>query len=102
MYPQDKLVLPSLLQEINAAQRWPILGEDNYHLSGEWREDPLTAKLSKMESDIREALHFQKTFVTQQEFKPVKAIVYGMVGVILTAVIISIISLVVSGKHQVP
>ncbi len=36
-----------------------------------------------------------KSYVTQDEFKPVKALMYGLVGVILTSVIGSILLLVV-------
>lgn len=34
-------------------------------------------------------------YVTKEEFKPVKQLVYGLVGLIMTAVVIAILSLVV-------
>lgn len=44
-------------------------------------------------AEIKEKL--DEKYVTQDEFKPVKAIVYGMVGLILVAVIGYIISLAI-------
>ena len=34
------------------------------------------------------------TFVTQQEFRPVKQIVYGLVGTLLTGVVIAVLAMV--------
>lgn len=36
-------------------------------------------------------------FVTREEFDPVRRIVYGVVGVILTAVVVALIGMVVGG-----
>ena len=39
-------------------------------------------------------------YVTQNEFRPVKSIVYGLVGLILTSVVIALIAMVVvRGGH---
>ena len=43
--------------------------------------------------DIKDKL--QNDYVSQTEFKPIRNIVYGMVGLILTAVIIALVSLVI-------
>lgn len=43
--------------------------------------------------EIKDAL--AQGYVTQEEFKPVKALVYGVAGIILTAVIGAIVALVV-------
>lgn len=43
--------------------------------------------------DIEEKL--EKKYVSQEEFKPVKSIVYGMVTLILTAVVGALIALVI-------
>lgn len=37
----------------------------------------------------------EKNYVSQEEFRPVKTIVYGMVGIILATVITSLVYLVV-------
>lgn len=37
----------------------------------------------------------ESNYVTQDQFKPVKAIVYGLVSLILTAVIVALLALVV-------
>lgn len=40
----------------------------------------------------------KRTFVRKEEFDPVKRLVYGVVGVILTAVITALVALVVMKK----
>ena len=52
-------------------------------------------KIDHIESnvrDIKEAL--QEKYVTQDQFEPIKRIVYGMVAIVLTGVIGAIIGLV--------
>ena len=46
--------------------------------------------------EIREALH--DDFVTRTEFEPVKRLVYGTVGLILTAVVLALIGLVMATR----
>lgn len=56
----------------------------------------LLEKVERIEIDIAEIKEtIKKDYVSQGEFRPVKNIVYGLVGIILTAVIGAIISLVV-------
>jgi ABC-type phosphate transport system permease subunit len=53
----------------------------------------------KLEFIIKELdeikLKLEKNYVTAEEFKPVKTIVYGMVALILTSVVVALIALVV-------
>jgi hypothetical protein len=44
--------------------------------------------------ELKELL--QTKYVTVDEFRPVKQIVYGMVGVILTAILVSLIAMVIN------
>jgi len=54
-------------------------------------------KLQRIEADITSInTKLEKHYVTSEEFKPIKAIVYGMVGLILSSVIIALITLVIS------
>jgi len=52
------------------------------------RTKGLVSTVDKIEDNL------SKKYVTQDEFKPVKALMYGLVGVILTSVMGSIILLV--------
>lgn len=45
--------------------------------------------------DIKETVG--ATYVTKDQFEPIRNIVYGLVGLILTAVIVAILSLVIGG-----
>ena len=36
----------------------------------------------------------KEAFVTKEEFRPVKAIVFGMVGTVLTAVVVAVVTLI--------
>lgn len=38
---------------------------------------------------------FSGTFVTKDEFRPVKSITYGMVGLMLTSVVVAILAVVI-------
>lgn len=44
-------------------------------------------------------LKLEKDYVTREEFEPIKRIVYGMVGIIMTSVLLAIILLVIRGIH---
>jgi hypothetical protein len=46
--------------------------------------------------DIKSNLN--NTYVTKDQFDPIKKLVYGLVGLILTAVVISIMTLLITGK----
>lgn len=53
-------------------------------------------KLSRIEKDIVEInKKLEQHYVSAEEFKPVKALVYGMVALILTAFIVAMITLVI-------
>jgi len=41
----------------------------------------------------------KSTYITKSEFEPIKNIVYGTAGLILTAVVIALISMVVKNGH---
>lgn len=60
------------------------------------RIDERTLGLERGFADLSAKLDNQ--YVTRAEFNPVKAIVYGLVGLILTAVVVSLLALVVSGE----
>lgn len=69
-------------------------------LSLEKDKDRLWAKITELERerDKREEA-LKEEFVSHDDFKPVKMIVYGLVAVILMAVITSLVSLVVRQQH---
>lgn len=48
--------------------------------------------------DIKMSLN--NSYVTKDQFDPVKKLVYGMTGLILTAVIVAIMTLLLSSKNQ--
>lgn len=54
--------------------------------------DERTKSLVDSVKDVK--LNLETKYVTQDEFKPIKALMYGLVGVILTSVIGSLILLV--------
>jgi len=67
-----------------------------------WNEDHpmarlevLREKIRRLEDDVRDSRDDQ---VSKQEFEPVKRLIYGLVSVILLAVITAILALVLSGK----
>lgn len=53
------------------------------------RLDERTANMARDMSELRAVI------VTQPEFKPVKAVVYGLVGIVLTAVVVALVALVI-------
>lgn len=48
-------------------------------------------------SDIKGKL--EKDYVTRQELDPIKKIVYGLVGLIMTGVVGGLMTLLLSGRH---
>ena len=46
--------------------------------------------------DLRKEV--KQTYVTKSEFSPVRSIVYGMVGLIMTAVVVAVLTQVVKAK----
>jgi thiosulfate reductase cytochrome b subunit len=59
------------------------------------RLEVLREKIRRLEDDVRDSRDDQ---VSKQEFEPVKRLIYGLVSVILLAVITAILALVLSGK----
>lgn len=57
------------------------------------RIDERTANLVTDVSEIKHKI--ESHYVTQEEFKPVKSIVYGLVGLILTTVIMALLYLII-------
>lgn len=54
----------------------------------------------KLEFIIKELdeikLKLEKNYVSQEEFKPVKSLVYGMVSIILTTVVLALVALIIN------
>ena len=58
----------------------------------------IITKLSNVEKDIDEIkTEMKKCYVSKEEFNPIKRLVYGAVGVILTAVLGAIVAFVIRG-----
>lgn len=56
----------------------------------------ILSKVSRIESDIDKINNkLESSYVTQDEFEPVKKLVFGMVSIILVAVIGAIVALVI-------
>ena len=54
----------------------------------------ISASMQNMEKDIAE---LKRDYITRKEFEPVQRIVYGLVGLVLVAVVTALVALVVSG-----
>jgi hypothetical protein len=50
--------------------------------------------------DIKMSLN--NSYVTKDQFDPIKKLVYGLVGLILTAVVVALMSLVINSKNVTP
>ena len=46
--------------------------------------------------DLRDEV--KNTYVTQDSFRPVRAIVYGMVGILLTSIVVALVTSVVRAR----
>lgn len=56
----------------------------------------LVTKLDYIQEDVREIKHqLEGNYVTKDQFEPIRKIVYGMVSVVLLAVIGALVTLVV-------
>jgi len=61
--------------------------------------DVIATKLDYISRDVAEIkLKLEKDYVTQNEFAPIKQIVYGMVSVVLLAVVGAIVTLVLKAS----
>lgn len=59
----------------------------------------IATDISYIKSEIQEmSKRLCESYVTKEEFDPIKKVVYGLIGLILTAVIGGLIALVVSPK----
>lgn len=66
----------------------------------EWRMQELMARLDERTTAIQQELkELRGSVVTQQEFKPVRMVVYGLIGIILTSVMGGILAIVLGGAH---
>lgn len=67
--------------------------------NSQWKLDPITRlieQVSRMEEDVKSIRHsLDDKYVTQDQFEPVKQIVYGLVAVVLLGVVAALISLVI-------
>lgn len=59
-------------------------------------EVEILVKLTRLETELKNLTKKTETFVTKDEFAPIQRLVYGVVGVILVAVVGGIIALVVT------
>jgi hypothetical protein len=58
-------------------------------------ETPITVKLDYIQRDIQEIkMKLENDYVTRSEFSPVKNLVFGLAGIILSSVFIALVTLV--------
>lgn len=58
--------------------------------------DVIANDISYLKDDVREIkTQITSNYVTKDQFEPVRRLVYGTVGIILTAVIVAVVALVV-------
>lgn len=63
----------------------------------------IAVKIDVMSEDIKEIkTNLEKHYVTQDQFRPIQKLVYGFVGLILTAVAVAIIALVIPSRATEP
>lgn len=61
--------------------------------------DVIANDISYLKDDVREIkAQISSNYVTKDQFEPVRRLVYGVVGIILTAVIVALVALVVGGR----
>lgn len=67
--------------------------------SGNGTLDVIKNDIGYIKDDIKEIKsQINSNYVTKDQFEPVRRLVYGMVGIILTAVIVALVALVVGGR----
>lgn len=60
------------------------------------RETALEVKIDWIKKDVQEIKdRLKENYVTRAEFDPIKKIVYGVVGIILTTVIVALLAFVI-------
>lgn len=61
--------------------------------------DVIANDISYLKDDVREIkTQITSNYVTKDQFEPVRRLVYGVVGIILTAVVVALVALVVGGR----
>lgn len=60
------------------------------------QNDNVAVSIARIDERTKFMAENMEKMVTQAEFKPVKALVYGLVGLIMTAVVLAIIAVVVT------
>ena len=75
-----------------------MLAEERNPRSVEWHLDPLTQALTELATAKARIAEFEKLYVTQKEFLPIQRAVYGVVIVVGTTAITSILFLIWKGK----
>jgi len=75
----------------------PMIAEGRQ--GSDWHMEPLTQALTELSAAKAQIASFEARFVTKEEFSPVKRVVYGMVSVILTTAMLSILVLIWKGKQ---
>jgi len=55
--------------------------------------------LERMQQDLKELKHeSREQYVTKTQFEPIQKLVYGMVGLVLVAVVTAILAIVIGGQ----
>lgn len=66
----------------------------------EWRMQELMARLDERTTAIQQELkELRAVVVTQAEFKPVRMVVYGLIGIMGTGVIGAVLALVINSPR---
>lgn len=56
----------------------------------------MMTKQERMGQDIKEIKEMvQNNYVTQEQFRPIRVFVYGLIGIMLTAIALAVVSLVI-------
>lgn len=67
--------------------------------SGSGKLDVIANDISYLKDDVREIkTQITSNYVTKDQFEPVRRLVYGTVGIILTAVIVAVVALVIGNS----
>ncbi len=56
-------------------------------------------QVSNIQSDVRDIKgRLEKDYVTQDQFDPIKRLVYGVVGLVLASVVLAVLALIITRK----
>ncbi len=57
----------------------------------------ITTKLDRVTQDVREVKEMvQQNYVTQDQFRPIRIFVYGLIGIALSTIGVAVVNLVVN------